>query len=69
MPATDSDTGGLGLSLRSVGLVVLLLVVTRLGMGWASRLTEGEYLIGIIGVALVLAPAFWLVSQFRAAYF
>ena len=69
MSATGSDTDKSGLSLRNVVLAVSLLLVVRLGTGWARGLAEGEYLIGILGVVLVLGPVVWLVSQFKTTYF
>ncbi|WP_083881551.1 hypothetical protein [Haloferax elongans] len=69
MSPTNSNAGGLRSSLRTVILVVLSLFVFHLGRGWARGLVEGNYLIGIVGLILVLAPIVWFLLIIKDEYF
>ena len=69
MSPTGSDTEGLDFSLRNATLAVLLLLIVRLGTGWARRIVEGDYLIGIVGLILALGPIVWLLFVISEAYF
>jgi hypothetical protein len=69
MSPIGSNTDGSGFSLRNAILAVLLLLVVRLGTGWARGIVEGDYLIGIVGLALALGPIIWLLFILREAYF
>ncbi|QCD64252.1 MULTISPECIES: hypothetical protein [Halomicrobium] len=60
MSPTDPSTGGFGSPLRTVILVALLLFIFHLGRGWARGLVEGNYLIGVFGLIVALAPIVWL---------
>nr|WP_262175807.1 hypothetical protein [Halomicroarcula laminariae] len=59
----------MGFSLRNVALVVLVLVAFHLGRGLARGLVEGNYVRGVFGLILALAPVLWLLSVVRRAYF
>ncbi len=69
MRASESNTKGVGFSLRRVLVALLFLTVFKLGMGWARGLVDGNYLVGILGLVLALGPVLWLLSQFRDTYF
>ncbi|MCO8268008.1 hypothetical protein ACOZ4B_13725 [Haloferax prahovense] len=69
MSAPGSSAEGSGFSLRNVVLLVLTLFMFHLGRGWARGLVEGNYLIGIVGLLLALAPIVWLLSVIKEAYF
>jgi len=69
MSPTDSNTEGLGFSLRNAMLVALFLFVFHLGRGWARGLVEGNYTIGIFGLILALVPIVWLLSVIREGHF
>lgn len=69
MSPTDSNTDGLGFSLRNAILVVLSLFIFHLGRGWARGLVEGNYTIGIVGLILVLGPIFLALFLVREGYF
>ncbi|ELZ58133.1 MULTISPECIES: hypothetical protein [unclassified Haloferax] len=69
MSLLGSTAENSGLSLRDAVLLVCSLFVFHLGRGWARGLVEGEYLIGIVGLLLSLAPVVWLSFVIRKAYF
>jgi len=69
MSSPDSNTEGLGFSLRNAILVILLLLIFHLGRGWARGIVEGNYTIGILGLILALGPIVWLLLVIREAYF
>ncbi|MFK8212067.1 hypothetical protein [Haloferax volcanii] len=69
MSLLGSTAENSGLSLRDAVLLVCSLFVFHLGRGWARGLVEGEYLIGIVGLLLALAPVVWLSFVIRKAYF
>ncbi|POG53825.1 hypothetical protein [Haloferax marisrubri] len=69
MSASGSSAEGSGVSLRTVVLLVLALFTFHLGRGWARGLVEGNYLIGIVGLLLALAPVVWLLLVIKEAYF
>jgi hypothetical protein len=69
MPPIGSNTEALDFSLRNAILAVLLLLIVRLGTGWARGIVEGDYLVGMIGLILALGPIVWLLFVFREAYF
>ncbi|WEL24796.1 hypothetical protein [Haloferax volcanii] len=69
MTPLGSTAEDAGVSLRDAVLLVCFLFVFHLGRGWARGLVEGEYLIGIVGLLLALAPVVWLLFVIRKAYF
>ncbi|WP_148415969.1 hypothetical protein [Haloferax sp. KTX1] len=69
MSLLGSNAENSGLSLRDAVLLVCSLFVFHLGRGWARGLVEGDYLIGIVGLLLALAPVVWLLLVIREAYF
>lgn len=50
-------------------LVVLSLFMFHLGRGWARGLVEGNYIVGVFGLILVLVPIVWLLFVIKEAYF
>ncbi|CQR51016.1 MULTISPECIES: hypothetical protein [Haloferax] len=56
------------LSLRDAVLLVCSLFVFHLGRGWARGLVEGDYLLGVVGLLLALAPVVWLLLVIRKEY-
>ncbi len=69
MSSSDSNTEGLGFSLRNAILVIFFLLIFHLGRGWARGIVEGNYTIGILGLILALGPIVWLLFVIREAYF
>lgn len=69
MSSPGSNAEGAGVSLRNAVLLLCSLFVFHLGRGWARGLVEGDYLLGIVGLLIALAPVVWLLLVIREAYF
>ncbi|AKU06647.1 hypothetical protein [Haloferax gibbonsii] len=68
MSLLGSNAEDSGVSLRTAVLLACSLFVFHLGRGWARGLVEGDYLIGIVGLLIALAPVVWLLLVIRKAY-
>ena len=64
MPSPESETEQLASSLHRALLGLLLGIVGLFALQLAGRLLVGDYLIGIIGVIVIVGAGYWILSLF-----